>query len=207
MRRPFWIPLAGSLRIAGMLTWMVALAACTEGSPDPSEAVSTRGTGGKSDVGGGGNAGASAGNSGNAGASAGNSGNAGNAGASMGAAGNAESAGASAGAGGEAARIDGAADGTGGTSAMHPDDAGATDAGIRDSSWAPTFRRCSNENAPARSSTTRVRAGASWMSSKSAASIMYESELGSTPPRPAAMRPAKPMRGAISPTRSRSRNA
>ena len=81
-------------------------------------------------MGGGGNAGASAGNSGNAGASAGNSGNAGNAGASMGAAGNAESAGASAGAGGEAARIDGAADGTGGTSAMHPDDAGATETGI-----------------------------------------------------------------------------
>ena len=139
MRRPFWIPLAGSLRIAGMLTWMVAPVACTEGSPDsPSDAVSTRGTGEKSDVGGGGNAGASAGNSGNAGASAGNSGNAGasagnsgnagNAGASVGAAGNAESAGA--GAGGEAATMKGGADGTGGTSAMRPNDAGATDAGL-----------------------------------------------------------------------------
>ena len=140
------------------MTWMVAPAACTEGSPDsPSDAVSTRGTGEKSDVGGGGNAGASAGNSGNAGASAGNSGNAGNAGASVGAAGNAESAGA--GAGGEAATMEGGADGTGGTSAMRPDDAGATDAGLPRFILGAEFRRCSNENAPARSSTTRGRAG------------------------------------------------
>ena len=42
MRRPFWIPLAGSRCFASVLTWMVAHAACTGGSPDsPSDAVST----------------------------------------------------------------------------------------------------------------------------------------------------------------------